>query len=259
MGMSLGEVTGDPLSFQCWIAFGHHMKPALVEGIGMLANPSFYHLDGRARFALKWQFFISYATNSSRFLNRLETGVPDFNLSLDAFHETRIWSILILGFSGALSTVIGFILIRYAAEQRQRRDAKIAVFFGSIAIVCAIVMISRIPAPIPELPLKDGDDVRADILFMKTPLSIYDVVMQISTIVAGIFILSIAWRTAFGRSFVDLGILSVGHQAKLRQKQSELDDRKQKKEMRQLSKDAAALEKKINKLNSDISTLKEHV
>jgi uncharacterized membrane protein len=189
----------------------------------------------------------------------LEGRVTDSIFPLDALHEARNWSIWILGISGALSTTAGFIAVRSAVDRRHRRDAKIAIFFGSIAIVCAIVMISRIPVLITELPLKHRDDVELLILFMKIPRWIYDVAMQVSTIVAGFFILSIAWRTAFGNSFIDFGILSAARQAELRQEKSKLNDLTQKKEMLKLSKDATELKKKLSKLQSDISTLKERV
>ena len=184
--------------------------------------------------------------------------MTDFNFPLDALHETKNWSIWILGLSSALSTTAGFISVRSAVDQRHRRDAKIAIFFGSIAIVCAIVMISRISALTTESPLKDGDDVTLHILFMKMPLWIYDVTMQVSTIAAGFFILSIAWRTAFDNSFIDSGILSAGRQAALRRKKSKLNDLTQRKDMLQLSKDAAELKKKLSKLKSDISVLNEN-
>jgi hypothetical protein len=118
---------------------------------------------------------------------------------------------------------------------------------------------SRIPTSITELSLEAGGDVRPPIPFMKIPLWIYDVVMQVSTIVAGFFILSIAWRTAFDNSFLDFGILSAASPAALKQKQLERNELKQKEEMLQLSKEAAELKKKIGKLQSDISTLNEHV
>jgi hypothetical protein len=181
--------------------------------------------------------------------------VTDFHFPLEVLHETRNWSVWILGFSGALSTTAGFLAARIAVDRRSRRDAKIAIFFGSIAIVCAIILISRTPAPITDLPLADGDDVKPGILFMKIPLWIYDMAMQTSTIIAGFFILSIAWRAAFGNGLLDFGIFSAAGQAKLKQKQLELNALKQKEEMLQLSKDTATLKKKIRKLQSEISTL----
>jgi hypothetical protein len=183
--------------------------------------------------------------------------VTDFHFPLEALQEIKNWSIWILGLSAALSVTAGFISSRTTADQRHRRDAKLAIFFGSIAIVCAIVMTSRFPAAPTELPLTDEDHVGLDISFMKIPLWIYDMAMQASTIIAGFFILCIAWRTAFGNSFLDLGILSPVSQTKLKQKQLELNELKQKEEMLQLSKDAAALKKKIIKLQSDISILDE--
>jgi hypothetical protein len=184
--------------------------------------------------------------------------VTDFHFPLEALQEIKNWSIWILGLSAALSVTAGFISLRTTADQQHRRDAMLAIFFGSIAIVSAIVMMSQTPALITKLPLKDNDHAGFDILLMKMPLWIYDMTMQISAIIGGFFILSIAWRTAFGSSFLDLGISSAVSQAKLRQKQSELNDLKQKEEMLKLSKDAVALKKKIRKLQSDISTLNEH-
>jgi hypothetical protein len=189
----------------------------------------------------------------------LETRVPDFNFPLEALHEARNWSIFILGMSAALSTTTGIFSLRSAVGQGHRRDARFAIFFGTIAIICAIIIMSRIQTSITELPLEAGDDVRPPILFMKIPLWIYDVTMQVSTIVAGFFILSIAWRTAFDKSFLDFGIFSAAGPARLKQKQLELNELERKEEMLQLSKEAAELKKKISKLKSDISALNEHV
>jgi hypothetical protein len=188
----------------------------------------------------------------------LEKRVPDFKFPLEALQETKNWSILILGMSAALSTTTGFFSLRPAVGQGHRRDARFAIFFGTIAIICALIIMSRIPTSIAELPLEAGDDA-PPILFMKIPLWIYDVAMQVSTIVAGFFILSIAWRTAFDKSFLDFGILSAASPAALKQKQLELNELKQKEEMLQLSKEATELKKKIGKLQSDISALNEHV
>jgi hypothetical protein len=184
--------------------------------------------------------------------------VIDFHFSLEALLETKNWSIWILGLSAVISITAGLIWLWSAVEQRDRRDAKLAIFFGSIAIFCAIIMISRIPDLITELPLKAGDDVRLHILIVKMPRWIYEMAMQISTIAAGFFILSIACRNAFDNSFLDFGILSAGSPAKLKQKQLELNELEQKEEMLQLSKEAAELKKKISKLQSDISALNEH-
>jgi hypothetical protein len=184
--------------------------------------------------------------------------VIDFHFSLEALHETKNWSIFILGLSAVISITAGLIWLWSAVGQRDRRDAKLAIFFGSIAIICAIIMISRIPALIMELASKAGDDVRLHILFGKMPLWIYEMAMQISTIVAGFFILSIAWRNAFDNSFLDFGILSAGNAAKLKQKQLELNELERKEEMLQLSKEATELKKKISKLQSDVSALNEH-
>lgn len=187
--------------------------------------------------------------------------MPDVSLHLESVRELKSWALWVIGIFGVTGTSTGIIAaltINFSKEPslrdpRESRDLKWLLFFSALSLFFAVSIINGIPRIISSIDVnRSSDSLHHTSLILGIPVIYYEYSMYASISISGFFALSVLWRTAFGRSFIDFFTTEVDelHAARLKTKIESLQ-----KEHNELS----SLDSLASRLSSDISELKERI